>query len=373
MPLVSDHPHAIDVGQRVGGGQGLALSRGAGDRHRSRWRVIHIGHARCGNTGNGLHGAAAVGVTGAHADLTAHLRFSQGQFVGRGAIDRGPGFSIGGALPLVSDHPHAIDIGQRVGGGQSLALSRGAGDGDTAGGEVIDVRHCEGGVAGNGLRGAETIGITRAHPDPPAHLCIGQAQGVVRGAIDRGPGQPIGSALPLVSDRTQAIKICEGIGCRECLILCGGAADGDAARWGVVDVGDASGRYRGDALGIAAAIDIAHPRAQLLLHFALTEIEGAEVCAADVGPSHPVAAVLPLIGKGAQTIRIREGVRQCQHLALCGLPLDRDGTCYAGIETAAVGLGIPKRAIGKGDLFDRPVCCIVNADAVQAFERQREA
>ena len=80
--------------------------------------------------GHGFQGAAAIGVAGFDEDGGAHVTGSEG-VGGPAAQGGGPGF------PGVGNGAQTIGIGQVVAGGECLALSGRAADGDTAGGGVI--------------------------------------------------------------------------------------------------------------------------------------------------------------------------------------------------------------------------------------------
>src|SRR5439155_509914 len=152
--LVGHRAHAVGIGQRVAGRQSLALLGGAADRDGAGGRVIDVGHRAGGAAGDALGRAVAVGVAGDDGDGLADLGFGEREGRAGGAADVG---AVG--LPLVGHRAQAVGVGQRVAGGQNLALLGGAADRDGAGGQIIDVGDRAGGAAGHALGGAVAVGV----------------------------------------------------------------------------------------------------------------------------------------------------------------------------------------------------------------------
>ena len=136
LPLVADGTQAVHIGQSVGSGQGLALSRRTGDGHGTRRSIVDVGHGGGGAAGDGFGSAMAVGVAGGNTDRLAHLGLTQGVGAAGSARD---GAAVG--LPLVADGTQTVHVGQGVGSGQGLAFGCGAGEGHTTCGCVINVYH----------------------------------------------------------------------------------------------------------------------------------------------------------------------------------------------------------------------------------------
>ena len=200
------------------------------------------GHGGGGAAGNALGVTKAIGVAG--RDCNGLADFGWRQCVGgrRGAAD---GSAIG--KPVVADGAQAIGIGQGVVGGQHFALRGAAGDGDRAGGCVIDVGHGRGRAAGYALGVTKTVGVAGLDCDRLADFGLRQGVASRSGAADRSA---IGK--PAVADGAQTIGIGQGVVGGQHFALRGGAGDGDDAAGCVVDCGiDAEvGRNAAAVVGI---------------------------------------------------------------------------------------------------------------------------
>ena len=106
----------------------------------------------------------------------------------------------------------------------------------------------------------------------------------------------------------------------------GGAADGDAARGAVVDVGHRCSGAAGHALGGTKAVGVASGHRHGLTHLSLGEHEGAGGGAAD-----GCACGAPLVADGAQAVEIGQGVVHRQGLPLGGGAADGDAARGQGV------------------------------------------
>ena len=131
--MIANAAQSIDVCQRVGGRQSLAAEGCAADRHIPCGDIINVGHRRAGATAHRFGHAVTVGVAGAYCDGFPDLGFLQEVGAGGSAID---GDAVG--FPLVADAAQSVDVCQRVGGRQCLALGDVTRDRHTAGGCVFE-------------------------------------------------------------------------------------------------------------------------------------------------------------------------------------------------------------------------------------------
>ena len=342
LPLVADGAQAVDVGQGVAGGQRLTLGRRAGYADCSRWCVIDIGDG-CGcSTGHRLRRAMAVGVAGGDADGLADLRFGQHQGTGRCTAD---GNAVG--LPLVRDYARAIDVGERVGGGEGLPLRRRAGYADCSRRCVIDVGNRCGCSTGHRLRRAVPVGVAGGHADGLADLRFGQHQGTRRCAAD---GDAVG--LPLVADRAQTVYVAQGVAGGEGLVLGRRAADADCSGRGVIDVGNGDRRGTRHGFGGAVAVGVTGNGTHLLPDLRFAQRKAAGGGTGDIAPRRAVDRALPLVANTTQAIGVGQGVRGGERLILRGAAAQRHGArrCVVDIgnsASSATGLAF-QRAVAVG-------------------------
>ena len=83
------------------------------------------------------------------------------------------------------DGAQAVHVGQGVAARQGLALCGGAADCHSAGGQVIHVRHLDGGCAAERFSRSKAIGVAGPHADGLAHLGLRQCQAAARSPGNR--------------------------------------------------------------------------------------------------------------------------------------------------------------------------------------------
>ena len=122
------------------------------------------------------------------------------------------------------DGAQAVHVGQVVAGRQGLALGRSPRYGDISGGQVIHVRHLDGGCAAERFSRSKAIGVAGPHADGLAHLGLRQCQ-----AAARSPGNRHAVGQPLPVDGAQAVHVGQGVTARQGLALGGRTCNRDAA------------------------------------------------------------------------------------------------------------------------------------------------
>ena len=355
-PLVADRTQPIGIGQRVAGGQRLALRGGAFNDHAAAGYAVDAGNHGGRATRHSLDRAVAIGITGRNSDRLANLRVCQHQGVAVGASD-----SDARGIPLVADHPQAIGISQCVGSRQRLAFCDGAGYRHSARRQFIHVGHSYCRAARNRLGRAVTIDIARSHADDLADHGLGQHQGAACRASDVGACR-----RPLVADRAHAVGVGQVVGGRQRLALSGAASDRDRASGQVIDVGHRRGRAARHRLGCVTAIGVVgHHRDG----FADQRL-GQHQAAGD-GTSKVAARCLPLVADHAQAVSIGQGVGHQQRLTLCCRTGDRHaarrrlvcgGWCLRDVVDSCRCTGTPRCDRQRLSPLGQQVCCNRNRD-----------
>ena len=214
-----------------------AGSTGEVDHHRQA-------HRRRARAGDALQLAIAIHV--AHLHRHAAPLFGAGEHQGGGG---GAGQLQAIDQPLVGEGAQAIEIVQTDRHLQGNADAGGAHQADAAGGGVVAVADRIGGEAGDGFQAAEAIGEAGLHPQPLAHMGLGEQQGAARAGIAAAAGERLIVGEPAGGGLPQAIEVAEQVAGAEQFAL-GGAAvsqsvDGHRAGGRIVAVGH---RRRGQAL-----------------------------------------------------------------------------------------------------------------------------
>ena len=323
-PLVAHGALTVKVHQGVAGREGLVLGGGAADGHRAGSHIVDVGHRGAGAAGHGLFEAKGVGVAGFNTYRLVDIALQELVAVRGGTAN---GLTVG--QPLVAYLTNrAVDICERVGGGEGLVLGGRAVYGHLASGKVVHISNRRGGHAGFGFLGAKSVRETGGYGDLFVDLVLGH--GVERCSR---PLNGLTVGLPLVAHRVlvHAVNVCHRVPCREGLALGGFARDGDRAGGGVVDVGHRRGGPTGEGLFCAKAVFVAGIERDGLVDVGLRQFVGGQVGPLD---SHPVGE--PLVANSAQAVGISQRVVRAQGLPLRGAATDAQ---VAGAKVVDVGDG----------------------------------